>query len=135
MKKSSFVAMILGTVGGVLFALGMCMALLPEWDAFKPGVIFGAVGIVFGLITVIVWRRMENKAPIHITGKSVLTIVVSIAGALALGVGMCFCMVWGNLPLGIVIGLVGIIALLSLIPLVKGIDNGRGTEHGEIKAY
>lgn len=28
MKKSSFVAMILGTIGGLLFALGMCMALL-----------------------------------------------------------------------------------------------------------
>lgn len=29
MKKSSFVAMVLSTVGGVLFALGMCMALIP----------------------------------------------------------------------------------------------------------
>ena len=29
MKKSSFVAMMLGTVSGVLFSLGMCMALLP----------------------------------------------------------------------------------------------------------
>ena len=28
MKKSSFVAMMLGTVSGILFALGMCMALL-----------------------------------------------------------------------------------------------------------
>lgn len=25
MKKSTFVAMILGTIGGILFALGMCM--------------------------------------------------------------------------------------------------------------
>ena len=30
MKKSSFVAMVLGTVSVVLFALGMCMALIPE---------------------------------------------------------------------------------------------------------
>ena len=43
MKKSSFVAMILGTVGGVLFALGMCMALIPEWDAFKPGLVFCSI--------------------------------------------------------------------------------------------
>ena len=54
MKKSSFVAMILGTVSGVLFALGMCMALLPEWHAFHEGIIFGAIGIVLGLITLIV---------------------------------------------------------------------------------
>ncbi len=30
MKKSSFVAMVLGTISGVMFALGMCMALIPE---------------------------------------------------------------------------------------------------------
>ena len=36
MKKSSFIAMVLGTAGVVLFALGMCMALIPEWNAFKP---------------------------------------------------------------------------------------------------
>ena len=38
MKKSNFVAMILGTIGGILFALGMCMAMIPEWNAFKPGI-------------------------------------------------------------------------------------------------
>lgn len=36
MKKSSFAAMVLGTVSVVLFALGMCMALIPEWNAFMP---------------------------------------------------------------------------------------------------
>ena len=121
MKKSSFVAMILGTVSGVLFALGMCMAMLPEWNAFKPGVIFGCVGLVLGVITVIVWRRMEGKQPVHFSGKAVLTAIVGIAGALALGVGMCFCMVWGKMAMGIVIGLAGIAALLTLIPLTKGI--------------
>lgn len=29
MKKSNFVAMVMGTVGGILFALGMCMGLIP----------------------------------------------------------------------------------------------------------
>ena len=37
MKKSSLTAMVLGTVSGVLFALGICMALIPEWEAFVPG--------------------------------------------------------------------------------------------------
>ena len=69
MKKSSFAAMVLGTVSVVLFALGMCMALIPEWNAFKPGVIFGCAGLIFGLITLIVWRRMEHKEPIRIDGK------------------------------------------------------------------
>lgn len=121
MKKSSFIALVLGTISGVLFALGMCMALLPEWNAFKPGIIFGCVGIVLGLITVVIWRRMESKTPIQLSGKTVLTVIVGIVGALALGVGMCFSMVWNQMVMGVVIGLVGIVVLLSLIPLVKGI--------------
>lgn len=121
MKKSSFVAMMLGTVSGVLFALGMCMALLPEWNAFKPGIVFGSVGIILGLITLIIWRKMENKAPIKLNGRMVALTVFGIIGALTLGVGMCFCMVWENIILGTIIGLVGILLLLALIPITKGI--------------
>ncbi|MDO4547460.1 MAG: hypothetical protein Q4D04_05140 [Clostridia bacterium] len=121
MKKSSFVAMILGTVAGVLFALGMCMALVPEFGAFTPGVVLGCAGLVVGLIAVIVWRKMEHKAPIHITPKMVLSLAMGIVGALGLGVGMCFTMVWNNMVLGIIIGLVGIVILLCLIPIWKGI--------------
>lgn len=121
MKKSSFVAMMLGTVSGVLFALGMCMALLPEWNAFKPGIVFGAVGIVLGLITVIVWRKMEHKASIKLNGRMIALTAFGIIGALTLGVGMCFCMVWENIVLGTIIGLVGILLLLLLIPITKGI--------------
>ena len=121
MKKSIFFAMVLGTVSGILFALGMCMALIPEWTAFRPGVIFGCMGLLLGLITLIVWRRMEHKEPVHISGRMLGLTAVSIVGALALGVGMCFCMVWGKLVSGIVIGLIGIVILLSAVPLAKGL--------------
>lgn len=121
MKKSSFVALMLGTVSGVLFALGMCMALLPEWNAFKPGVVFGCIGLVLGLVTVHIWRKMENKAPIRLDRKKMLIAAMAIACALVLGLGMCFCMVWNKMVIGIIIGIVGILGLLMLIPMVKGI--------------
>lgn len=121
MKKSSFVAMMLGTVSGVLFSLGMCMALLPEWNAFKQGIVFGTVGIVLGLITLIVWRKMENKAPIKLNGRMIFITAFGILGALTLGVGMCFCLVWEKFVIGTVIGLVGILLLLMLIPMTKGL--------------
>lgn len=121
MKKSNFVALILGTISGVLFALGMCMALLPQWNAFNMGVFFGLIGLVLSLVTVGVWRKMENKAPIQITGKTVLIIAINVIGALALGIGMCFSMIWNNMIIGIVIGLVGIAAFLSLVPVAKGL--------------
>ena len=121
MKKSTLVAMILGTVGVVFFALGMCMALLPEWGMFNQGIACGVIGLVILLIDLLIWRRMEGKTPIHVTPKAVGTVVVGVLGALLLGVGMCLSMVFGNMVLGIAVGIAGIIVLLLLIPLAKGI--------------
>ncbi len=120
MKKSSFVALVMGTISGLLFALGMCMALLPEWNAFTEGVIFGSIGFMLGLITFFVWRKMEKKTPIKVSGKGILAIAVGIVGALLFGVGMCFVIVWKKMIVGIIVGIVGIIALLSLIPIING---------------
>ena len=121
MKKSTFTAMILGTIGGIFFALGMCMALIPEWNAFQPGIIMGVIGAVILLIMVLVWRKMENKAPIKPSPKTIGAILIGIIGSLLLGVGMCLAMVWSNMVLGIVIGVVGIVILLCLIPFIKGL--------------
>ena len=121
MKKSNFTALVLGTVGVVFFALGMCMVLLPEWDMFRQGVVCGVIGLVILLITVIVWRKMEGKAPIQLNARTIGSVLVGVLGALLLGVGMCLSMVFGKMALGIVVGLVGIVALLMLIPLTKGI--------------
>lgn len=121
MKKSTFVAMILGTIGGILFALGMCMALITEWNAFKPGVIMGVIGVVVLLLMVIIWRRMEHKAPIQVSGKTMGASLIGIVGALLLGVGMCLTMVWSHMVVGIIIGIIGIVVLLCLIPFVKGL--------------
>lgn len=118
MKKSSFAAMILGTVSGILFALGMCMTLIKEWDTFTSGVILGLIGLVMGFITFLIWRKMENKKPIKVSGKTFVTTLIGIVGSLALGVGMCFSMVWQNMILGVIIGIVGILILLSLIPII-----------------
>jgi len=121
MKKSSFVAMVLGVIGGILAAIGMCMCLLPEWNAFKPGVVMGCVGVAVLLVMIIVWRKMTNKEPIHMTGKTIGVIILGIIGALLLGVGLCCVMVWSKLVLGIIGGIAGIILLLTLIPLIKGL--------------
>ena len=121
MKKSSFVALIMGTVSGMLFALGMCMALLPEWDAFTEGIIFGAIGIVLGIITTLIWCKMENKKLPKMNGKNVLRTIYAIFAVLVLGVGMCMCLVWQQIIWGTLVGLLGIIMLIALIPMIKGI--------------
>ena len=122
MKKSTFIAMILGTIGGILFALGMCMALITQWDAFTPGVVMGCTGVVVLLLMVFIWRKMENKNPIHVSAKTIGAILLGIVGALLLGSGMCLTMVWSQMIIGIIIGIVGIIVLLCLIPFVRGLN-------------
>lgn len=121
MKKSSFVALLMGTVSGVLFALGMCMALLPEWNAFWEGVIFGGVGLALGVITLLVWCKMENKKMPKMSGKNVLRIIYSVVAVLVLGAGMCLCLVWQQFIWGTLVGLLGIVMLIALIPMIKGI--------------
>ena len=122
MKKSSFVALLMGTISGVLFALGMCMALLPEWNAFWEGVIFGGVGLVLGVVTVLVWCKMEHKEMPKMSGKNVLRVVYSIVAVLILGAGMCLCLVWEQFIWGTLVGLLGIVMLIALIPMIKGIQ-------------
>ena len=121
MKKSSFVALLLGTVSGVLFALGMCMALLPEWNAFIEGIVFGGVGLVLGLITFLVWCKMEHKPMPKMNGKNILRTIYTTIAVLILGVGMCMCLVWNMIVWGTLVGLLGIVMLIALIPMIKGI--------------
>lgn len=121
MKKSSFIALIMGTVSGVLFSLGMCMALLPEWNAFTEGIIFGGIGLLLGFITLLVWCKMEHKKLPKMSGKNVIRTIYGVVAALILGVGLCLCLVWEQIILGTLVGLLGIIMLIALIPMIKGI--------------
>lgn len=121
MKKSSYFALVMGTVSGVLFSLGMCMALVEEWAMLKQGAIIGGAGLVLGLITLLVWRKMEHKEPIKVSGKLVGKVLLGVLAALVLGIGLSLCLVLENYVLGTVIGLVGIVLLLGFIPLVKGL--------------
>ena len=62
MKKKNFVTLIMSTVGGILFALGMCMGLVPEWNALKQGIVVGAVGAVILLAMVLERQDCRNNA-------------------------------------------------------------------------
>ena len=121
MKKKDFVTLIMSTVGGILFALGMCMALIPEWGAMRPGIVVGAVGAAILLAMVLVRRKMSGKPAIVFNGKAIGITLLGVAGAIILGVGMCMTMIWGMMVPGIIVGIVGIVALLCLIPVVKGL--------------
>ena len=121
MKKSSYFALVMGTVRGVMFALGMCMALVEEWAMLKAGAILGGIGLLLGLVTLLIWRRMTHKEPVRVSGKTVAKILLGVLAALVLGIGLSLCLVLENYILGTAVGLVGILLLLGFIPLVKGL--------------
>lgn len=52
-----------------------------------------------------------------------ITLLLGTVGTLLLGVGMCMTMVWDGMMLqGILVGIVGIVLLLCLIPYCKGLQ-------------
>lgn len=121
MKKKNFVTLIMSVVGGILFALGMCMGLIPEWNALKEGIVIGAIGAVILLAMVLVRRKMNGKPMIVLNGKTIGTTLLGVLGAIVLGIGMCMVMIWDMLVPGIIVGIVGIVLLLCLIPVIKGL--------------
>ena len=122
MKKKNFVSLLLGVVGGILFSVGMCMCLLPQWQSFNQGILLGSIGLAVLLVMLFVRRRMEHKPLIHVNAKIIGRVTLGLAGTLALGLGLCMATVWeGMLIPGVVVGIAGIVMLLALIPVCRGL--------------
>ncbi len=120
MTKKNFITLVLGVVGGLLFSIGMCMCLLPEWQAFSTGVATTATGAVSLLVLFLVRWKMagkKRKPNWNLIGK----IAFGTFAALVLGVGMCMIMVFNLMIPGIIVGIVGIVLLLCLIPMCIGL--------------
>ena len=121
MKKNHFINLVICVIAGLIFSLGMCMCLLPEWNSFTLGVVLTAIGgvalLTMGIIAYV--KSAKNKAPIN--WKLVGKIAYGVVSALVLGLGMCMIMVWNLMIWGILVGIVGIVMLLFLIPMFLGL--------------
>ena len=121
MRKDHFINLIICVVAGLLFSLGMCMCLLPEWNAFTLGVVLTAIGgialLTMGVIAYV--KKAKDRAPIN--WKLVGKISYGVVSALILGLGMCMIMVWNLMIWGIIVGVVGLVMLLFLIPMFLGL--------------
>ena len=120
MKKSDFLTLVISVVGGLLFGVGMCMCLLPEWGVFSQGVVVAAIGaVILVALALVSYVRSGKKLKINwkLTGK----VLFGTVGALVLGLGMCMIMVWNMMLQGILVGIVGFGLLLCLIPMCVGL--------------
>ena len=122
MTKKNFAFLVLTVIGSMMFALGMCMCLMPEWNMFKPGVVVTALGaltlMIIGLVRWIMAGCPVAKINWNLTGK----IAYGVLACLVLGAGMAMIMDFEGLMLpGIAVGMVGIVLMLGMIPVFKGL--------------
>ena len=122
MKKETLLEIILGTIGGLVFAIGMTMCLIPEWNLFKTGVVVAVIGFIVLLCIIPVYRsnhpKKEHK---KINWGIVFAWIIGVVGALIMGFGMSKVMVEDpsqtDLLVGIVIGIVGLLICVLDYPI------------------
>ena len=128
MKKETLLEIILGTVGGLIFAIGMCMCLLPEWGLFTQGVIVSIIGFIVLLCIIPIYRKEHPSKP-HgpINWGIVLTFVVGVIGSLIMGFGMSKVMVGEasqtDMLVGIITGVVGLVICVLNYPIYSYIKS------------
>lgn len=122
MTKKSFSFLILTVAGVLVFGMGLCMCLLPEWNAFGPGVVVTALGLLALLVIGLIRWLMAGRPVPQINWKVVGKAAYGVISALVLGTGMCMVLVFDGLMIpGIIVGIAGILMLLGLIPLLGGL--------------
>ena len=118
MKKETLLQIILGTIGGLVFAIGMCMCLIPEWDLFAVGVVVAVIGFIVLLCIIPIYRKEHPK---KVSNKKtdwglILTWFIGIVGSLIMGFGMSKIMVGTPSKMDLIIGMItGIIGLLICV--------------------
>ncbi len=117
MKKETLLQIILGTIGGLVFAIGMCMCLLPEWNLLKPGIVTGIIGFIILLCIIPIYRKNHpRKEHGPINWGLVFTWFIGVVGALLMGFGMSKIMVGNPTQTDFILGLIfGIIGLLICV--------------------
>ena len=119
MKKETLLEIILGTIGGLIFAIGMCMVLIPEWNMLHAGIVVGIFGFIILLCIIPVHRKSHPKKEREIKETDwglVLTWVIGVIGALIMGFGMSKIMVGSPEKMDMFIGMItGVIGLLICV--------------------
>ena len=130
MKKEILLEIILGTIGGLVFAIGMCMCLIPEWNLFKVGVVIAILGFIILLMIIPVYRSNHpKKEHTPINWGIVFTWLVGIVGALIMGFGMSKVMVGDpsktDLLIGIITGIIGLLICVLNYPIYSYLKNNK----------
>ena len=130
MKKETLLEIILGTIGGLVFAIGMCMCLVTEWDMLVPGAVVAAIGFIILLCIIPVYRKEHPRKPRGpINWGIVLTFVIGIVGSIIMGFGMSKIMVGEptqtDMIVGMITGVVGLVICVLNYPIYSYIKSNK----------
>lgn len=118
MKKETLMQIILGTIGGLVFSIGMCMCLITEWNLLTSGIITSIIGFLILLSIIPIYRKEhpKKKKEKETNWGLILTWTVGIIGSLIMGFGMSKIMIETTNKMDMIIGLItGVIGLLICI--------------------
>ena len=131
MKKETLLEIILGTIGGLTFAIGMCMCLLPEWNMFTAGVIVAVIGFIILLCIIPIYRKSHPKKEKNkpVDWGIVATWTIGVVGSLIMGFGMSKILV-GNastsdMVVGLITGVVGLVICVLNYPIYAYIKSNK----------
>lgn len=130
MKKETLLEIILGTVGGLVFALGMCMGLIAEWNMLKEGIIVGIIGFIILLMIIPIYKKSHpKKQKKQIDFGIAATWVIGVIGALIMGYGMSKVMVDNasktDMIIGLITGIIGLIVCVLNYPIYSYIKGNK----------
>lgn len=130
MKKETLLEIILGTIGGLIFAIGMCMCLIYEWNMFKLGMCVTIIGFVILLLIIPIYKNAHpKKEHKNLDSRIILTWIIGVVGALIMGFGMSKVMVGettaSNMIIGIVFGIVGLVICVLNYPVYAYIKSNK----------
>lgn len=131
MKKETLLEIILGTIGGLIFALGMCMGLIPEWNMLKEGIIVGIIGFIILLCIIPIYRKNHPKTKVNkkTDWGIIATWIIGVVGSLVMGYGMSKVMVGEadktDMIIGIITGIIGLIICVLNYPIYSYIKGNK----------
>ncbi|MFS1664228.1 hypothetical protein [Streptococcus sp. zg-JUN1979] len=124
MKQSHFIALISYSLSTLVLALGVCMMTLAEWHLQTLGMPISIIGVVLLIISYI-YQQKRAQQPLlpSLSAKTIGQVAYVVIAILTFGGGFAL-VTLGNLLLGSLVSILGIILLIGIIPLVIGIKKG-----------
>ncbi|MCI5984126.1 MAG: hypothetical protein MRZ35_02620 [Firmicutes bacterium] len=131
MRKETLLEIVLGTIGGLIFALGMCMCLIPEWNMMVGGIIASIIGFIILLCIIPVYRKSHPKTKVNkqTDWGIIAAFIIGLIGALTMGFGMSKIMVDSasktDMIIGLITGIIGLIVCVLNYPIYSYIKGNK----------